>query len=227
MPFRGFRAAGLIGIWTEFCLIPKKCKYLSNYAVRHPPMTIQKPFRFWALKPDGERAFQAYEHINAYYEGCLEQYARIYDLWNKSSAIKADSADSQAFSEKRRAMQQVVRDIHYLLISLQVIWKTMQRLCNSSLYPNFAGLVPLRKKWEPYFAQYREPRNTLEHYDDQVLGLDSKQNSPGYGVRLTSDGAFALGAQGEVRLDQKAQEQLTEFASEFWACIDTIVGQDA
>ena len=190
-------------------------------------MTTPKPFRFWALKPDGERAFQAYEHINAYYEGCLEQYARIYNLWRKSSAIKVESADLQAFAEKRRAMQQVVRDIHYLLVSLQVIWKTLQRLCDNSQYPNFVGLVPLLHKWQPYFDQYREPRNTLEHYDDQVLGPDSRQNSPGYGLRLTSDGGFSLGAQSEIPIDQKSQEKLSEFISEFRACVDTIVEKDA
>jgi hypothetical protein len=187
-------------------------------------MSLPNPFRFLALKPDGERAFQAYEHINAYYEGCLLQYERIYDLWRRSSANKAETEES--FVEKRHAMQQVVRDIHYLLISVQVIWKTLQRLCDSNLYPNFSRMVALRDKWSQYFEQYREPRNTLEHFDDQVLGSDSMNNSPGYGLHLTSDGGFSLGTQNPVLVNLAAKEKLVAFYQEFLACIDEVVGPD-
>jgi hypothetical protein len=190
-------------------------------------MSIPKPFRFWALKPDGECAFQAYEHINAYYEGCLLQYARIYDLWRASSANPNDPSAEETFAAKRRAMQQVVRDIHYLLVSLQVIWKTLQRLCDGKLYPNFSSFVALRDKWSPYFEQYREPRNTLEHFDDQVLGPDTKNNSPGYGLRLSPDGGFSLGIQHVVFVNQKAQDELAQFYKEFQTCIDAVVGPQA
>ena len=190
-------------------------------------MNISKPFRFWALQPDGERAFQAYEHINAYYEGCLLQYGRIYDLWRASSANQISTTVEEAFAAKRRTMQQVVRDIHYLLISLQVIWKTLQRLCDGKLYPHFVNMVALRDKWSPYFEQYREPRNTLEHFDDQVLGPDTKSNSPGYGLHLRPDGGFSLGKHNVVFVNQKAQSELAEFYQEFHACIDAIVGSEA
>ena len=195
--------------------------------VRSQDMLISKPFRFWALQPDGERAFQAYEHINAYYEGCLSQYDRIYELWGRSSANPLDQKDEDGFAAKRRAMQQVVRDIHYLLISVQVIWKTLQRLCDAKLYPHFVGMVALRDKWVPYFEQFREPRNTLEHFDDQVLGPDTKNNSPGYGLSLTADGGFSLGTQKVVFVNHKAQNELAEFYQEFQACIDSIVGPEA
>ncbi len=188
-------------------------------------MSLPKPFRFWALKPDGERAFQAHEHINAYYEGCLLQYERIYDLWRLSSANKSET--EEAFAEKRHAMQQVIRDIHYLLISIQVIWKTLQRMCDSNLYPNYSRMVALRDKWSQFFEQYREPRNTLEHFDDQVLGPDSKNNSPGYGLQLASNGGFSLGTQNQVLVDQAAKDQLMAFHQEFQACIDKVVGPDA
>lgn len=190
-------------------------------------MNHRDPFRFWSLQPDGERAFQAYEHINVYYEGCLFQYSRIYELWRASSAIEVDPNDQAAFVEKRRAMQQVVRDIHYLLVSLQVIWKTVQRLCDAKLYPNFRNMAALRDKWASYFEQYLEPRNTFEHFDDQALGPDSRKNSPGYGLRLTPDGGFSLGVQHTVLINKQTQDQLVEFKKEFEACIVSIVGPKA
>ncbi|MDA0734615.1 MAG: hypothetical protein O2909_04370 [Chloroflexi bacterium] len=187
-------------------------------------MTNGDPFRFWALQPDGERAFQAYEHINSYYAGCIVQYSRIYKLWGVSSAIANDPIDQVTFAAKRRAMEQVVRDIHYLLVSLQVIWKTLDRLCETNLYPHFECMASLRDKWQPYFEQYLEPRNTFEHFDDQVLGLDSRNNSPGFGLRLTPDGGFSLGSQHPVLINKHAQDQLEEFKREFETCVDGIVG---
>jgi hypothetical protein len=187
-------------------------------------MKQQDPFRFLSLTPDGQRAYQAYDLINSYYQGCLMQYSRIYDIWRASSAIKVSLHDQTAFMEKRRQMQQVIRDIHYLLVSLQVIWKTVQRLCDVKLYPHFTPMSSLRDQWAPYFKQYREPRNTFEHFDDQVLGPDSRSNSPGYGVHLASDGGFSLGKQQSVFINKQTQDQLVQFKAAFEACIDSIVG---
>ena len=103
----------------------------------------------------------------------------------------------------------------------------MQRLCDGKLYPNFSSFVALRDKWSPYFEQYREPRNTLEHFDDQVLGPDTKNNSPGYGLRLSPDGGFSLGIQHVVFVNQKAQDELAQFYKEFQTCIDAVVGPQA
>ncbi|MFC1626074.1 hypothetical protein ACFL19_00060 [Pseudomonadota bacterium] len=173
--------------------------------------------------PDGQKAHTAYEHLNGYYEACIMQYSRIYELWRVSSAIPVTPEDQGAFQTKRKAMQQVVRDIHFLLISLQVIWKTLQTMCNASLYPSFADLIPLQDKWASYFEQYREPRNTFEHYDDQVLGSDTRNNNPGYGVSLSADGGFNLGVHQKVDINEDFYQQLIEFKHEFEAAIDSIL----
>jgi hypothetical protein len=71
--------------------------------------------------------------------------------------------DPLVFESKRENMQQVVRDIHFLLISLQVVWKSLQSFSDNSLFPSFATkIAPLKLKWEPFFEQYREPRNSAE-----------------------------------------------------------------
>jgi len=187
---------------------------------------VSDEFRFWSILPeatDGDRALKAYQHIGRYYQGCLQQYDRIYDNWRASSAI--DPSAENAFEQKSQAMQQVVRDIHFLLVSLQVIWKTINTMCNNQkLYPSFTGTKCLRKKWKSYFEQYKDPRDTFEHYDDQVLGPDSKNKSPGYGVKLNSDGSFSLGTQGQVLINEDSKTKLVEFKKEFDEYIDSIVG---
>lgn len=190
-------------------------------------MKYREPFGFWNLQPDGARAFVAYEHIDAYYEGCRTQYARIYDLWHRSSAIDSSGDAKDTFTLKRRNMQQVVRDVHYLLISVQVIWKTLQRMCDASLYPNFTPLALLRDKWAPYFEQYRDPRNTLEHFDDQIIGPDTRSNSPGCGLHLRPDGGFSLGSQNSVLVNENTFNELESFRADFEACLDSIVGKSA
>jgi len=186
-------------------------------------MKYSDPFKFWKLSPDGERAYQAYEHIHSYYQGVTAQYSRIYDVWTTSSNIKGDQADLAVFGQKRVLMKQVVRDIHCLLVFLQVIWKTLQVLSNRDLYPHFQSLSALRDKWKPYFEQYREPRNTLEHYEDQVLGADSRKISPGWGLSLSADKGFSLGAQARVAVDKQSYEKLGEFMAEFEAAIAKVV----
>jgi len=120
-------------------------------------------------------------------------------------------------------MQQVVRDIHCLLVFLQVIWKTLQVMSDANLYPHFQPVTLLRDKWQNYFEQYRPARNTFEHYEDQVLGSDSRGNSPGWGLALSSAGGFSLGTQQKVPIDQAAYEQLRLFIDEFEASIESIV----
>jgi hypothetical protein len=124
-------------------------------------------------------------------------------------------------------MNQVIRDIHYLLVSLQVIWKTVERMCDPDLYPHFATMLPVRDKWQSYFEQYEKPRNTFEHFDDQVIGPDTRKNNPGFGVKLTSDGGFSLGTQKPALINKVAQDQLVEFKMEFGECIDDVVGPTA
>lgn len=186
-------------------------------------MKYSDAFQFWQLSPDGEKAYQAYEHIHSYYQGVTVQYSRIYDVWTTSSNIKGDQSDPSVFRQKRILMKQVVRDIHCLLVFLQVIWKTLKVLSDGELYPHFESLSALRKKWEPYFEQYRQPRNTLEHYEDQVLGADSKKNGPGWGLSLSAHKGFSLGVQVKVAVDQQSYEKLGEFMTEFEAAIAKIV----
>ena len=95
-------------------------------------MRYSEPFLFWQLKPDGENAYRAYEHIHSYFEGVTTQYERIYDIWTTSSAIDDKADPAVAFRQKRRLMKQVVRDIHSLFIFLQVISKTLQALSNKA-----------------------------------------------------------------------------------------------
>jgi hypothetical protein len=120
-------------------------------------------------------------------------------------------------------MKEVVRDIHSLLIFLQVISKTLQTLSNKALYPNFSQLSALNDKWKEYFDQYRDPRNTFEHYDDQVLGLDTKSNSPGWGLSLSASRGFSLGTQVKVPEDEASYRQLEQFVKEFEDTIQKIV----
>jgi hypothetical protein len=169
--------------------------------------------RFWALGEEGNRAYLAYEHIDSYVEGSLVQYGRIFDLWKQSSAIPESAAG--AFEAKRLAMHQVIRDIHFLLVSKQAIWRAVATLCSVELYPKFQHLVPLKKSWHPYFEQFREPRNSFEHFEDQILGKDTRKNSPGYGVRLTPEGEFSLGSQQPVVLGAASKRQLEQFQNEF------------
>jgi hypothetical protein len=186
-------------------------------------MRYSEPFLFWQLKPDGENAYRAYEHIHSYFEGVTTQYARIYEIWTASPAIDDKADPDVAFRQKRRLMKQVVRDIHSLLIFLQVISKTLQTLSNKALYPNFSQLSVLNDKWKPYFDRYRDPRNTFEHYDDQVLGLDTKSNSPGWGLSLSASRGFSLGTQVKVPVDEAAYHQLEQFVKEFEDAIQKIV----
>ena len=186
-------------------------------------MRYSEPFLFLQLKPDGENAYRAYEHIHSYFEGVTTQYERIYDIWTTSSAIDDKADPAVAFRQKRRLMKQVVRDIHSLLIFLQVISKTLQTLSNKALYPNFSQLSVLNDKWKQYFNQYRDPRNTFEHYDDQVLGLDTKSNTPGWGLSLSASRGFSLGTQVKVPVDEAAYRQLEQFVKEFEDTIQEIV----
>jgi hypothetical protein len=165
------------------------------------------------LGPEGERAFWAYEHINSYYEGCLVQYERIYLQWQQSSVIPSECEGSM--DAKRKMMHQVIRDIHFLLVSKQAIWRSLQTLCLSHVYPSFVGVDSTRTKWASYFEQFREPRNSFEHFEDQVLGKDTRKNSPGFGVKLNPDGIFSLGSQTPVAIGAASKEQLENFYSEF------------
>ena len=185
-------------------------------------MRQRDPFQFWSFQPDGQTAFLAYEHIVGYSDGAVMQYQRIYDLWLSSSKLGDDPG---VFEAKRQNMRQVVRDIHFLLISLQVVWKSLKRMCDGQFFPSFSGaLAPLKVKWEPFFEQHREPRNTFEHYDDQIFGPDTRNNSPGYGVKLQSDGAFALGSHQSVLVNAQSRQQFIQFTLEFESAIATVVG---
>jgi hypothetical protein len=116
---------------------------------------------------------------------------------------------------KRKMMHQVIRDIHFLLVSKQAIWRSLQTLCLSDIYPSFVGVDSMRTKWTNYFEQFREPRNSFEHFEDQVLGNDTRKNSPGFGVKLKPDGTFSLGSQTTVAIGAASKDQLENFYSEF------------
>lgn len=180
------------------------------------------PFRFWKVQPDGHNAFVAYEHMVGYSNSVLTQFQRIYDLWLASTKL---GDDPLVFESKRENMRQVVRDIHFLLISLQIVWKALQSVSDNNLFPSFAAaLAPLKIKWKPFFEQYREPRNTFEHYDDQIFGRDSRNNSPGYGVKLRADGTFALGSHQSVFVNSQSRQQFVQFMEEFESAIAVVVG---
>jgi hypothetical protein len=91
------------------------------------------------------------------------------------------------------------------------------------LYPHFTAVAQLRDKWRQYFEQYRAARNTFEHYEDQVLGRDSRENSPGWGLSLSATDGFSLGMQQRVSIDKIAYEQLRLFIDEFDDTIAAIV----
>jgi hypothetical protein len=186
-------------------------------------MKFTEPFGFWAIQPDGERAYQAYEHVHSYCEGASIQFARVYELWQTSSNIKDEGGLAAVARIKRLHMQQVVRDIHCLLVFLQVIWKTLQVMSEPNLYPHFKAVAQLRDKWRHHFEQYRAARNTFEHYEDQVLGRDSRGNSPGWGLSLSAAGGFSLGTQQKVSIDQVAYDQLRLFIDQFDATMEIIV----
>ena len=174
---------------------------------------LRDPHKFWALGQEGQRAAWAYEHVTSYFDGSLVQYGRVVELWRQSSAVPEASEGS--WEAKLKLMHQVVRDIHFLLVSKQAIWRTLSTLSSQDLYPSFQSVVPLKVQWAPYFEQYREPRNSFEHFEDQILGNDSRSNSPGFGVRLLPDGSFSLGVQQPVVLGEASKRQLVEFYAAF------------
>jgi hypothetical protein len=176
-------------------------------------MQQSDPQKFWVLGDEGQRAYWAHEHVSSYYEGCLVQYERVFAMWRASSQIPEEAEDS--WETKVTAMNQVIRDIHFLLVSKQAICRALQTLCSPDLYPRFQNLVPLNAKWGSYFEQFRNPRNSFEHFEDQVLGKDSRKNSPGFGVRLTPNGEFSLGTHTPVLIGEASRLQLVEFHGEF------------
>ena len=190
-------------------------------------MKFTEPFPFWAIQPAGKRAYQAYAHIHSYCEGASLQYERVYGWWQQSSQVETEGDMAATVNVKRAHMQQVVRDIHCLLVFLQVVWKTLKIMSSPGLYPHFTALAQLRDKWDPYFDQYRLARNTCEHYEDQVLGSDSRGNSPGWGLSLSASQGFSLGTQQKLSIDQAAYEQLRRFVNEFDDVIASIVVPEA
>jgi hypothetical protein len=180
-------------------------------------------FRFLSITPDGDRAFQAYEHVQAYCRACELQYERVHERWSRVSTdgLTADQF-REIFPSVQREMRQVIRDVHFLFVAKQVVWKALDRLGNSTLYPSFSEVRELRDRWQPYFEQYLDPRNTFEHFDDQILGPDTRGNSPGYGVRLTERGMFALGRHDEVPVNESSKAELARFFSEFEALMFSI-----
>lgn len=183
----------------------------------------QDPFRFWAIKPDGERALNAYEHIRNYYWGGVIQHNRIYDTWRESSALKGGGDDE--LEVKKLLMKQVIRDIHFLLVCKQIIWKSLQQMSSPSLFPSFTPAIdPLRQKWGPFFESFKPARNTFEHFEDQIFGPDTRRNSPGYGVTLKADGSFALGTHTPVTIGPQSKAKLAEFLAEFDQAIDSVAG---
>jgi hypothetical protein len=151
-------------------------------------MLRSDPRKFWNLGDEGQRAYWAHEHVNSYYEGCLVQYERVFELWMTSSAIPEEAENS--WETKITSMNQVIRDIHFLLVSKQAIWRALQTLCSLELYPRFQNLVPLKTKWGPYFEQYRNPRNSFEHFEDQVLGKDTRNTALGLGFASPQTQSF-------------------------------------
>jgi hypothetical protein len=193
-------------------------------------MMIHKPNLFWQALQNGEMAWLAYERIWRYVASSQLQLERIYAQWQQSSQIKIEPGSCKTdllFQEKQKCMEQVISDIHFLVLCLDKIWKLIDRLTGPSLCPELKAARRFKKTIQAFLKPYLDVRDTFEHYDEQVIGGDSRKKGPGsQKVSLSAEGGFSFGDKPPIKIDANFAQRLLSLLQTFDQHVyDDIVGR--
>jgi len=168
---------------------------------------------------NGQMAWFAYEKMWRYFNSTQIQLQRIYELWRESSRIKIEESTpniEELFLKKKKIMEQVISDIHFLTIALDKVWRFIDRLTGPSLCPELAKSRKFKKSIRTFIKPYLKARDAFEHYDEQVLGGDSKQKGPGSPkISLKANKGFAFGNRKPIKLDETFNKEFCELIAKF------------
>ena len=182
-------------------------------------MKIREPQLFWKALQNGQMAWLAYERIWRYVASSQVQLDRIYGLWEQSSQtqIEAGAADAEELSQQKRLnMEQVISDIHFLVLCLDKIWKLIDRLTGPNLCPELKEARKFKKTIRAFLKPYLEVRDTFEHYDEQVIGGDPRKNGPGsQKVSLNARVGFSFGEKPPIKIDATFNQELLRLLETF------------
>lgn len=201
----------------------------TDLVVRHN-MKIRDPRLFWQTLQNGQMAWLAYERIWRYVASSQVQLNRIYRLWQQSSQIKIEAGTANSdelFQQKRLNMEQVISDIHFLVLCLDKIWKLIDRLTGTSLCPELKTARQFKKTIRPFLKPYLEARDTFEHYDEQVIGGDPRKKGPGsQKVLLKAGVGFSFGDKPPIKIDEAFNQELLRLLEMFdWRIYDDIIAK--
>lgn len=182
-------------------------------------MKIREPQLFWQTLQNGQLAWLAYEKLWRYVASSQVQLNRIYALWQQSSQIKIEGDTPNAdelFQQKRLNMEQVISDIHFLILCLDKIWKLVDRLTGPNLSPELKEARKFKKRIRSFLKPYLEARDTFEHYDEQVIGGDPRKKGPGsQKVSLKAGVGFSFGDKPPIKIDAAFNQELLSLLQTF------------
>jgi len=168
-------------------------------------------------------AWLAYERIWRYVASSQVQLNRIYALWQESSQVKIGEGVSnveELFHQKKLNMEQVISDIHFLVLCLDKIWKLIDRLTGPSLSPELKNARKFKKHVRIFLKPYLVARDTFEHYDEQVIGDNPKGKGPGsQKVSLKAGVGFCFGDKPPIKIDVTFNQELLSLLEKFDECI--------
>jgi hypothetical protein len=188
-------------------------------------MKIAESHLFWQTLQNGQMAWLAYEKMWRYVSSSQVQLDRIYSLWKQSSQIKIDPGNGNAkaqelFKHKQLNMEQVISDIHFLVLCLDKIWKLIDRLTGNSLCPELQKARKFKKTVRSFLKPYLDARDTFEHYDEQVIGGDPKKKGPGsQRISLKADVGFSFGDRPPISINQEFNQEFLKLLNALDVCI--------
>lgn len=186
-------------------------------------MKIMQSFLFHKSLANGMIAWLAYEKMWRYFNSTQTQLHRIYGLWKESSEINIDKDTpnkEELFLQKQRIMEQVISDIHFIILALDKVWKFIDRLTGPSLCPELVKSRKFKKAIRAFIKPYLEARDTFEHYDEQVLGGDPKQKGPGSPkISLKANEGFSFGDRKPIKLNDEFNEEFCGLIEKFDECV--------
>lgn len=183
-------------------------------------MKITEPFLFWKNLKNGEMAWIAYEKMWRYVRSSEIQRNRIFTQWLESSNIKVESNglnESQIFHVKKMKMEQVISDIHFLVICLEKVWKLANRLTGKSFCPELPKSRNFKNSsLKTFLSPYIDARDTFEHYDEQVLGGDPKKTGPGSAkISLIQNIGFTFGERNPINIADEFHAEFLKQLNQF------------
>jgi hypothetical protein len=186
-------------------------------------MKIAEPHLFWQTLNNGQMAWLAYERMWRYVSSSQVQLNRIYSLWQQSSQIEIDHGSSNAkelFRQKKLHMEQVISDIHFLVLCLDKVWKFIDRLTGPSLCPELQKARKFKKTVRSFLKPYLEARDTFEHYDEQVIGGDPKKKGPGsQNISLKAEVGFSFGNRPPILINKDFNQEFLKLIIALDVCI--------